>query len=91
MTLAKGKKLTKVEEELAKSSEDGDPFKLKTGGLLDLRRAKMARAIENGEEVSGDKSDDAGRGGEMEGVVGTQFSKETRIRQVGFGGEEAHI
>jgi len=65
-TLALGKKVTKLDELV---NGDPDPFKLKTGGLLTLDQAKGAMREEN--------SQDGGGGG---GQVGTQFSKETRVR-----------
>lgn len=40
VTLASGVKMTKVDELLTKEE---DPFKVKTGGLLDLKKAKGAR------------------------------------------------
>ena len=76
LTLASGKKVSKIEEELSSSQTD-DPFKLKTGGLLDLQRARQARALENGEKA--DDGVDRPRG-DLSEVVGTQFSKETRVR-----------
>merc|ERR1712156_1219975 len=62
-TLASGKKVSKVDELV---SNDADPFKLKSGGLLSLDKAKKAAEIEKAEE-----------NGEN---IGTQFSKETRVR-----------
>lgn len=44
VTLASGKKLSKVEEIVA---ADPDPFKLKSGGLLTLKAAKAAHAMED--------------------------------------------
>eukprot|EP00095_Tigriopus_kingsejongensis_P006683 snap_masked-scaffold25_size650667-processed-gene-0.11 protein:Tk06683 transcript:snap_masked-scaffold25_size650667-processed-gene-0.11-mRNA-1 annotation:"hypothetical protein DAPPUDRAFT_305639" len=73
LRLASGQRLTRVEEAMAQS-HDHDPFKIQSGGLLDLTRARLAQAIENGESeavVSGKNADL---------MVGTQFSKETRIR-----------
>ena len=63
VTLASGKKVSKVDELM---SNDADPFKLKTGGLLSLDKARKAAEIEKAEE-NGDN-------------IGTQFSKETRVR-----------
>merc|ERR1711988_1774720 len=63
VTLASGKKVSKVDELV---SNDADPFKLKSGGLLSLDKAKKAAEIEKAEE-----------NGEN---IGTQFSKETRVR-----------
>ena len=37
--------MTKVEEELGVDASD--PFKLKSGGLLDLAKAKQAKAMED--------------------------------------------
>ena len=62
VTLASGKKISKVDELV---SNDADPFKLKSGGLLSLDKARMAAEIENDNE---------------EDNIGTQFSKETRVR-----------
>ncbi len=45
VTLASGVKMSKVEEEVGVDASD--PFKLKTGGLLDLARAKQAKALED--------------------------------------------
>jgi len=45
VTLAVGKKVSRVEEEVGVDAQD--PFKLKTGGLLDLKKAKMAKALED--------------------------------------------
>lgn len=59
VTLACGKKVTKVDELV---NNDPDPFKLKSGGLLTLDKAKQAADVEK------------------EAEIGTQFSKETRIR-----------
>lgn len=59
VTLASGKRVSKVEELV---NVDNDPFKLKSGGLLTLDKAKMAVEVEK------------------EAEIGTQFSKETRIR-----------
>lgn len=75
ITLASGQKLTKIEESLM-TAVDNDPFKIQTGGLLDLRKAKAAKAIENGEMPE----EDALNGKNKDLMVGTQFSKETRIR-----------
>ena len=73
VTLASGVKLSKVEELTAADPED--PFKIKTGGLVDLKKAKAIKAYEDGDvKALGDK------GEESSSVVGTQFSKETRIR-----------
>ncbi|TRY74439.1 hypothetical protein TCAL_01306 [Tigriopus californicus] len=75
ITLASGQKLTKIEESLM-TAVDNDPFKIQTGGLLDLRKAKAAKAIENGEVPQ----EDVLNGKNKDLMVGTQFSKETRIR-----------
>ena len=61
VTLASGKKLTKVDE-LVQS--EPDPFKLKSGGLLTIDKARQAANHEK----------------EAEDNIGTQFSKETRVR-----------
>ena len=61
VTLASGKKVTKVDE-LVQS--DPDPFKLKSGGLLTIDKARQAANHEK----------------ETEDNIGTQFSKETRVR-----------
>lgn len=45
MTLASGIRVSKVEEEVGVDASD--PFKLKTGGLLDLAKAKQAKALED--------------------------------------------
>ena len=71
ITLASGQKISKVEALVA---DDKDPFKLQTGGLLDLSKAKAAKALEEGNEL------DPERESMQETLVGTQFSKETRIR-----------
>merc|ERR1711899_454254 len=63
-TLASGKKVTKVDELV---HNDPDPFKLKTGGLLTLDKARIAKS--QIEEEDGN-----------EPMVGTRFSKETRVR-----------
>jgi len=60
ITLASGKKVSKVEELI-----DSDPFKLKSGGLLTLDKARKAAEIDDEER-------------EME--LENQFSKETRVR-----------
>ena len=60
VTLASGKKVSKVEELI-----DPDPFKLKSGGLLTLDKARQAAKIDDEER---------------EEEIGTQFSKETRVR-----------
>lgn len=60
VTLASGKKVSKEEELI-----DPDPFKLKSGGLLTLDKARKAAKIEDEER---------------EEEIGTQFSKETRVR-----------
>ena len=60
-TLASGKKVSKVDEMV---NNDPDPFKLKTGGLLTLDKAKQAVKEQEAEETE----------------IGTQFSKETRVR-----------
>ena len=62
-TLASGKKVTKVDEMV---NNDPDPFKLKTGGLLTLDKAKMAAKEQDKDEE--------------EEIIGTHFSKETRVR-----------
>ena len=69
VTLAIGKKVSKVDELV---HNDPDPFKLKSGGLLTLDGARKAAAIVAKEDL-GEDSDE-------EKVVGTVFSKETRIR-----------
>ena len=61
VTLASGKKVSKVDELV---HNDPDPFKLKTGGLLTIDKAKQAAKVEK----------------EAEDNIGTQFSKETRVR-----------
>ena len=58
VTLASGKKVTKVDELV---HSDADPFKLKTGGLLNLGQARQAAAQEDNPQD--------------EPAVGTQFSK----------------
>ena len=76
ITLAVGRKVTKAEEMAAK---DADPFKIKSGGLVDLHTARRRLDEENG----GGASEGKGRGSDKLGtsdVVGTQFSKETKIR-----------
>lgn len=60
VTLASGKKVSKVEELI-----DPDPFKVKSGGLLTLDKARQAAKIDDEER---------------EEEIGTQFSKETRVR-----------
>ena len=60
ITLASGKKVSKVEELI-----DSDPFKVKSGGLLTLDKARKAAEIDDEER---------------EEEIGTQFSKETRVR-----------
>ena len=60
VTLASGKKVSKEEEMI-----DPDPFKVKSGGLLTLDKARKAAKIEDEER---------------EEEIGTQFSKETRVR-----------
>jgi len=64
--LALGKKVTKTDSE-----GDNDPFKIKTVGLLTLEEAKRASQQELANDGNGtvDGSD-----------IGTQFSKETRVR-----------
>jgi len=57
ITLVSGKKVSKVEELIT-----DDPFKTKTGGLVDMKSMKGYKKEENAYEV------------------GTQFSKETHIR-----------
>lgn len=69
VTLAIGKKVSKVDELV---HNDPDPFKLKSGGLLSLDGARKAAAIVAKEDLGGDSDE--------EKVVGTVFSKETRIR-----------
>lgn len=68
ITLASGKKVSKVEEALAQAAQD--PFKLKTGGILDLEQAKRARRVMDQQDGS---ANDKNR--EQEILVGTQFSK----------------
>lgn len=63
ITLASGKKVSKVDELV---NTDNDPFKLKTGGLLTIDKARKAAEIEK--EVQDQDN------------IGTQFSKETRVR-----------
>jgi len=46
LALAVGKKVSRLEAEVA-AVDPSDPFKLRTGGLLDLRRAKAAKAAED--------------------------------------------
>jgi len=58
VTLASGKKITKVEDVITAD----DPFKTKTGGLVDMKAMKGVKPTEDSYEV------------------GTQFSKETHIR-----------
>ena len=60
VTLASGKKVSKEEELI-----DPDPFKVKSGGLLTLDKARQAAKIDDEER---------------EEEIGTQFSKETRVR-----------
>ena len=69
-TLASGKKVTKDDELV---HNDPDPFKLKTGGMLTLDQAKKAA-----------KEQEKAEAGEEEEIIGTQFSKETRVRFVNF-------
>ena len=69
ITLASGKKVSKVDELV---HNDPDPFKLKSGGLLSLDGARKAAAIVAKEDLGSDSDE--------EKVVGTVFSKETRIR-----------
>ena len=78
ITLAVGRKVSKAEEMAAKDAED--PFKIKSGGLVDLQTARRRLDEENGvaSEGKGRNSDKLGSGGAD--VVGTQFSKETKIR-----------
>lgn len=52
-------------------NNDSDPFKLRSGGLLTLDGARKAAAHVAAED---------GVGEEEEKIVGTVFSKETRIR-----------
>jgi hypothetical protein len=68
-TLAIGKKISKVDELV---HNNPDPFKLKSGGLLSLDGARKAAAVI--------AKEDMGEDAEEEKVVGTVFSKETRIR-----------
>ena len=68
--MASGKKVTKVDELV---HNDPDPFKLKTGGMLTLDQAKKAA-----------KEQEKAEAGEEEEIIGTQFSKETRVRFVNF-------
>ena len=77
ITLAVGRKVSKAEEMAAKDAED--PFKIKSGGLVDLQTARRRLDEENGGPSSeeGRNSDKLGR---SDDVVGTQFSKETKIR-----------
>ena len=70
MSLALGKKISKVDEMV---NADSDPFKIKSGGLLSLDGARKAAAIIAQEDL-GDGEE------EEEKIVGTVFSKETRIR-----------
>ena len=72
ISLALGKKISRVDELV---NNDPDPFKLKSGGLLSLEGARKAAAIIASEEL-GDGEGEA----EEEKIVGTVFSKETRIR-----------
>lgn len=62
VTLASGKKVNKVDELV---QCDPDPFKLKSGGLLTIDKARQAANHEKEAE---------------EDNIGTQFSKETRVR-----------
>jgi len=64
--LALGKKVSKDS-----ASSDTDPFKIKSVGLMTLEEAKRA-----------EKQEEANDGGTGEGsdAIGTQFSKETRVR-----------
>lgn len=64
VTLASGKKVSRVDELVY---NDPDPFKIKTGGLLTLDKARIAKSQIEDEDGS-------------EPMVGTQFSKETRVR-----------
>lgn len=57
VSLALGKKMSKVEEAIS-----GDPFKINTGGLVHMKDMKGYKAVEDSYSV------------------GTQFSKETHIR-----------
>ena len=77
ITLAVGRKVSKAEEMAAKDAED--PFKIKSGGLVDLQTARRRLDEENGvaSEGKGRNSDKLGSSAD---VVGTQFSKETKIR-----------
>jgi hypothetical protein len=82
ITLASGRKVTRVEEmaEGDRASME-DPFKLKSGGLLDLKTARRARTAEEGEaEAAAAEEAARGAGIGVSEVVGTQFSKETRVR-----------
>lgn len=67
-TLASGKKVSKVDELV---HNDPDPFKLKAGGLLSLDTAKLAAAAA---EANPDEEEEDGS------AVGTQFSRETQVR-----------
>ena len=81
VTLASGIKVSKVEEEVGVDASD--PFKLKTGGLLDLARARQAKALEDPDAEDGGGGDGLGMGvlvGPDGTAVGTQFSRETRVR-----------
>jgi hypothetical protein len=70
ISLAIGKKISRVDELV---NNDPDPFKLKSGGLLSLDGARKAAAIIANEELGEGEA-------EEEKIVGTVFSKETRIR-----------
>lgn len=59
VTLVSGKKISQLEEAIAATE---DPFKTKTGGLVDMKNMKEYKQTEDAYEV------------------GTQFSKETHIR-----------
>ena len=77
ITLAVGRKVSKAEEMAAKDAED--PFKIKSGGLVDLHTARRRLDEENGVPSEG-KGRNSDKLGASDDVVGTQFSKETKIR-----------
>ena len=66
--LALGKKVTKMDSMV--DSDNNDPFKGKGGGLLTLEEAKRVSEREQASD-GGIESQDS---------IGTQFSKETRVR-----------
>lgn len=79
ITLAVGRKVSRVEEMAAKDAED--PFKIKSGGLVDLQTARKAKRIEDDNGVTSEgKGRNSEKLGASDDVVGTQFSKETKIR-----------